>query len=161
MQDQNYSSANFLERTDRLAETLGVSMRALASVIGISQAMLFGCRAGKYEPSLKTWRKLEQAESRSTLKVEEERPAFKAHLEKIRETARKAQEKAGDDPAKAAKIFDEIMEKLDRMDAHLGRIADAVAPEGVPIQRKLAPPEQRKLRRVPGKDQADGRQAAG
>ena len=53
----------FLERTDRLAIVLGITLRELGPRIGISPAMLFGCRKGQYNPSRKTLLKLEQAES--------------------------------------------------------------------------------------------------
>ena len=52
----------FLERTEKLAFELGITMRELGPRIGISPAMLFGCRSGQYQPSRKTWLKLEQAE---------------------------------------------------------------------------------------------------
>ena len=62
MQAKNYSGTNFLDRTERLATRLGCTLRELGPKIGISSAMFFGCRSGKYDISLKTWRKLEAAE---------------------------------------------------------------------------------------------------
>lgn len=64
MQPENHSSSDFSERTQVLADHLGVSLRELADAIGISQAMLFGYRSGKYHPTLKAWRKLEAAEAK-------------------------------------------------------------------------------------------------
>lgn len=69
MQEKLEHFSVFLERTDRLAEHLGLSLRDLANQIGISQAMLFGNRAGKYPISSKTWRKLEKAEKAAGLDV--------------------------------------------------------------------------------------------
>ncbi len=62
MQQKNKSSYDFSERTDRLAAALHVTMRELGPKIGVSPAMLFGYRSGKYDPTLKAWRKLEAAE---------------------------------------------------------------------------------------------------
>jgi hypothetical protein len=53
---------DFLERTDRLAQKLGISLRSLAPVMGISVASLFGYRNGSIPISTKAWRKLEQVE---------------------------------------------------------------------------------------------------
>lgn len=63
MQQKNQSSDVFSERTDALAATLHVSIRELAERIGISQAMLFAYRGGKYPISEKAWKKLEAAEA--------------------------------------------------------------------------------------------------
>lgn len=63
MQQKNQSSNVFSERTDALAATLHVSIRELAERIGISQAMLFAYRGGKYPISEKAWKKLEAAEA--------------------------------------------------------------------------------------------------
>lgn len=63
MQQKNQSSDVFSERTDALAAALHVSIRDLAERIGISQAMLFAYRGGKYPISEKAWKKLEAAEA--------------------------------------------------------------------------------------------------
>lgn len=62
MQDKSEHFSEFSERTDKLSERCGLSLRQLADFIGISQAMLFAHRNGKNKISRKTWAKLEQAE---------------------------------------------------------------------------------------------------
>lgn len=57
--------SEFSERTDRLAERLGVSLRELSAEIKISQAMLFAYRTGKRPISVKAWAKLEAAERKA------------------------------------------------------------------------------------------------
>lgn len=64
MQRKNHSIQTFSERTDLLSERLGVSLRDLAPIIGISQAMLFGYRTGKYSPSNKALGKLMALEAK-------------------------------------------------------------------------------------------------
>lgn len=53
---------DFLERTDALAEKLGISLRILAPVMDISVASLFGYRNGSIPVSKKAWSKLERSE---------------------------------------------------------------------------------------------------
>jgi hypothetical protein len=62
MASKNYSSLKFLERTNRLASKMGISLRSLAPKMGISVASLFGYRNGSIPISQKAWKKLEQAE---------------------------------------------------------------------------------------------------
>jgi len=62
VQQKNTSNSDFLERTDKLSNEYGCSLRELAPKIGVSEATLFGARSGKIPISLKTWSKLEHAE---------------------------------------------------------------------------------------------------
>jgi hypothetical protein len=62
MQEKLESSAVFLERTDRLAAALGVTVSELPPVISLSNGMLFAYRKGRYPISRKAWIKLEAAE---------------------------------------------------------------------------------------------------
>jgi len=55
-------SEKFSERTDNLSKRLGISLRALAPMMGLSVASLFGYRNGSIRISTKAWCKLEQAE---------------------------------------------------------------------------------------------------
>jgi hypothetical protein len=61
-QEEIRTNAIFLERTDKLAARMGISLRALAPSIGLSVASLFGYRNGKIPISAKGWSKLEQLE---------------------------------------------------------------------------------------------------
>jgi transcriptional regulator with XRE-family HTH domain len=63
LQAKNQTNLEFSDRTDRLADQLGISLRQLAERIGISPAMLFAYRSGKYPISRKAWKKLDQTES--------------------------------------------------------------------------------------------------
>ncbi len=65
LQAQNQNIGEFSERTDRLAEKLGLPLRELGDRIGVSTAMLFAYRSGKNPISVKAWKKLEQAELES------------------------------------------------------------------------------------------------
>lgn len=58
---------DFSDRTDALAEKLGVRLDKLPDVLGFSRASLFNYRSGKTEPSSKALRKLLQAEVRAGL----------------------------------------------------------------------------------------------
>lgn len=51
-----------MDRTDRLADSLGISLRELAVKMGLSKASFFGYRAGTIPLSRKAWAKLEEAE---------------------------------------------------------------------------------------------------
>ena len=62
MQDIFCSSSHFSQRTDFLAESLGVFLRELPEKIGISERSLFGYRSGKYPVTAKALRKLQAAE---------------------------------------------------------------------------------------------------
>ena len=62
LQEKNSENRIFLERTDKLAATLRISLRDLAPRIGLSVASLFGYRSGSLKISPKAWGKLEQAE---------------------------------------------------------------------------------------------------
>ena len=60
---QKYSENRiFLERTDKLAAALRISLRDLAPRIELSVASLFGYRSGSLKISPKAWGKLERAE---------------------------------------------------------------------------------------------------
>lgn len=63
MQEKSERFLEFSERTDKLANLSGLSLRELAGIIGISQAMLFAYRAGKNKITPKSWKKLEEAEA--------------------------------------------------------------------------------------------------
>jgi hypothetical protein len=63
VQQKNNSNRSFFERTEKLCRHHGVSVRKLASIIGISQATLFNARKSS-EITKKTWSKLEQAEKK-------------------------------------------------------------------------------------------------
>jgi predicted transcriptional regulator len=62
LQDQITPNETFLARTDALAFRKGISLRALAEVLGISHAALFGYRSGRQPVSQKAWSKLDQCE---------------------------------------------------------------------------------------------------
>lgn len=62
MQEENRAVSEFLERTDFLAESLGVSLRQLAPELDISPASLFGYRSGKLPITSKAWAKVKKAE---------------------------------------------------------------------------------------------------
>lgn len=61
MQEENRALDEFLERTDFLAESLGVSLRQLGPEIGISTASLFGYRSGKMPITNKALAKVRKA----------------------------------------------------------------------------------------------------
>jgi hypothetical protein len=63
MQQKSENFLEFSERTEALAQKLGVNLNDLPPIIGISPAMLYANRTGKNRISEKTWRKLESAEA--------------------------------------------------------------------------------------------------
>lgn len=65
MQEKSESSLEFLERTDRLASALGVTVSGLSGVMSLSNGMLFAYRTGKNPISKKAWLKLEAAERKA------------------------------------------------------------------------------------------------
>jgi hypothetical protein len=62
MQAENQNFSDFFLRTEQLADKLGIRAVDLPDVIGISKAMLFAYRKGKYPISWRAWKKLESAE---------------------------------------------------------------------------------------------------
>lgn len=62
MQEENHTISEFSERTDRLAEKLGLPLRDLPQRLDISQSMLFAYRKGTHPISKKAWRKIRSAE---------------------------------------------------------------------------------------------------
>lgn len=79
MQEENQSARAFSERTEKLAKRLGISLRALPPVIGISPAMLFAYRTGKNDISKKAWAKLQVAEIRAS------QSATRPHVDRVEE----------------------------------------------------------------------------
>ena len=69
MQERNETFRNFLERTDALAQKLGINVQELTDVLGIGRASLFCCRTGKRPITAKTWLKLEEAEREADKKA--------------------------------------------------------------------------------------------
>lgn len=65
MQEKSESSLEFLERTDRLASSLGITVSELSGVMSLSNGMLFAYRTGKNPISKKAWLKLEAAEQKA------------------------------------------------------------------------------------------------
>lgn len=63
MQEENQNFTDYFERTRVLAEKLGIAVVDLPEHIGVSKAMLFAYRKGKYPISWKAWRRLEAAEN--------------------------------------------------------------------------------------------------
>lgn len=68
MQADSQTSSDFYDRTERLAEVLRVTQEELAERIGVSRAMHFGYRSGKYPVSRKVWRKLEESETQAGIR---------------------------------------------------------------------------------------------
>lgn len=72
--------SEFAQRTDALAEHLGIRVIDLPSRLKMSEDMLMGYRTGRYEISKKAWGKLEVAEVEAgvgaVVKVEEEQAAY-------------------------------------------------------------------------------------
>ena len=72
MQEENQNFSEYFERTRVLADRLGIPVVDLPPHVGISKAMLFAYRKGKYPISWKAWRKLEAAERAAGIGVEPE-----------------------------------------------------------------------------------------
>lgn len=64
---QNLTKDVFSDKTDRLAEKLGVTLKELTGVLGFSTDSLFGYRTGRLPISAKAWRKLRNAEHQAGL----------------------------------------------------------------------------------------------
>ena len=78
MQAKNISAESFSQRTDELAQRLGISLRGLCEVAGISQPMFFGYRSGKHVISTKALKKITDLEHSKRLNLSdtvEETPA--------------------------------------------------------------------------------------
>lgn len=69
MQEKSESSLEFLERTDRLASALGITVSALSEVMSLSNGMLFAYRSGKHPISRKAWLKLDVAEKKAGIGI--------------------------------------------------------------------------------------------
>lgn len=69
MQGKSESTLEFLERTDRLASALSITVSELAKVISLSNGMLFAYRTGKNPVSEKAWIKLRAAEHKAGIGV--------------------------------------------------------------------------------------------
>lgn len=61
-QEQNRSAEEFSQRTDHLAQALGVPLNALESFTKISPRMLYAYRGAKNRVTAKAWAKLRSAE---------------------------------------------------------------------------------------------------
>ena len=78
-QDKNRSSAEYSQRTDRVAAARKVQITDLYTVIDQSQRMIFAYREGEKPISKKAWRKLREAEIAAGIAVgavEEEQAGF-------------------------------------------------------------------------------------
>lgn len=64
---QNLTKDVFSDKTDQLADRLGVTLKELTDVLGISTDSLFGYRTGRLPISAKAWRKLRNAEAKAGL----------------------------------------------------------------------------------------------
>lgn len=84
MQEKNQTFQDFARRTEELAAKRGINLGDLPGLLGISRAMLFGYRKGRFKISGKAWRKLEQAERESGLA-----PSIKNQLESTPEEDKK------------------------------------------------------------------------
>jgi len=133
MQDELEHKRSFLERTDALSRRLGVSLRALADHIGISQATLFANRAGKQPISEKTWRKLEEAEQNAGLSkgkgypltLREDSPAYgnrSRFSEQKSEQLSSAVEAAHILDAQLRRLFDVLPALAKRPPSHLSKV---------------------------------------
>lgn len=131
MQEKNQI---FLERTDRLANVLGIALRELGPRIGISPAMLFGCRKGQYEPSRKTILKLEQAESEAgiTQIAPEVRPDWMNRTLGDLNAQEKAQTllMEAKDSRRQAKMFRKMADDEDRQADELEQLAKEILASG-------------------------------
>lgn len=78
MQEENQNFSEYFERTRALAEKLGIPVVELPDHIGVSKAMLFAYRKGKYPISWKAWRKLEAAELAAGIGVSYEKQPEKS-----------------------------------------------------------------------------------
>ena len=127
VQRKNHSNPTFSERTDILSERLGVSLRDLAPLIGISQAMLFGYRTGKYSPSNKAFGKLLALES----SIKSHLPTSDMPTENQSENTEQNQSMGAVDAMQAAAearavarreaaLAGGLEEKLERTVAHIG-----------------------------------------
>lgn len=67
LQAEKQTALEFSDRTNRLAEKLGISVRQLADVLEMSLDPLMGGRTGRLPVSRKTWKKLRDAEAKHGL----------------------------------------------------------------------------------------------
>lgn len=67
MQAKSENYSEFSDRTERLAARLEKNLNDLPPLIGISPAMFYAYRTGKYKISPKAWRKLEAVETENGL----------------------------------------------------------------------------------------------
>ena len=67
LQEKSDNFSEYSERTEALAGRLRANLSDLPGKIGISAAMFYAYRTGKYPISLKAWRKLEAAEKAAGL----------------------------------------------------------------------------------------------
>jgi hypothetical protein len=109
LQAENQNFSEFFSRTEQLASKLGVRAVDLPEIMGLSKAMLFAYRKGKYPISWRAWRKLEQAEKAAGITPETKSFSEPTSLEQ------------------------RVMDGLDRINERLDRIESAICkPEKMP-----------------------------
>lgn len=131
---KNSPELDFAARTDRLAELLRMNVTDVWSYIGISKALLMGCRSDSLTVSNKTWRKLEVAEERAKLQVVREDPARYVTGAAAREATA---EEAGywrDRAMLAEAQLDRLQKQLGEALAHLSQAKDAA--KAAPLETK-------------------------
>jgi hypothetical protein len=156
VQAQNQNTAEFSERTNRLAEKLGVSLRDLGPKLEMSTAMLFGYRSGSNLISVKAWKKLEQAEIRAGLRpedepfvgrVSEEEQAPFGATDVLRRELRSILERmltaAGDDPTRLGWLKVELEQKLAVARSWLS--ADEINRQAVDLAKKMTAERTKRL----------------
>lgn len=114
MQAENQNFSEFFNRTENLAEKLGVRAIDLPAIMDVSKAMLFAYRKGKYPISWRAWRKLEAAERAAGL-APAETPA--AAPERSHTTAR--DDTLPTTAAQLAALEASISARLDKIEAAL------------------------------------------
>lgn len=117
-------SEHFSERTDTLAQKMGVSLRDLAKLIGMSQAMFFGYRSGKYPISRKALEKIERFESEQFSPVSEPKSNYNSNpkLEDVEDSgfddlwlcSQVAGRLCGNDKILGQRIFEELVHSWNR-----------------------------------------------
>jgi hypothetical protein len=72
-QEKSERNVIFSDKSERLAQHLGINLDALPARIGISKDMFYAYRTGRHAISEKAWRKLEQAGRAAGLREESDR----------------------------------------------------------------------------------------
>lgn len=116
-----------------MADRLGIPVVELPEIIGVSKAMLFAYRKGKYPISWKAWRKLEAAEKEAGIGVQEENDKWTPEPGLIAEEPPDAAGVPVECPAGIARLeamletvlarLDRQQEQLDRQGSQLARLA--------------------------------------